>query len=934
MNQLQFLRSVTGDGDYYCLLLIHPNGKVKQSFFEHRAELVDAAANADSTGWNCFFGLGTFNNNKSRAKAAVGHLKSFFLDLDCGEFEDGMPPKFTDKRHALTELSQFCKKTKLPKPTIVDSGRGLHAYWSLTEQVCREDWEPVALRFKQLCSENNLPIDYAVPADVARVLRIPYTQNFKTDPPAQTTVVSTGHPISLELFAELVGVDVAPPPTKVEEGTTAFMDALVRNKETSFKKILGKTKAGEGCQQLAIICTDQDNCDEPLWRAGLSIAKFCKDGRKAAVHMSNQHRAYDSEETQDKFDRIKGPYLCSSFDEYNPNVCPECPNWGKIKSPIVLGNKVKEATEELVVHQPAVDLPNAPMMTFVIPTYPKPYIRGANGGVYIRTKDAEGNADEELIYHNDIYVVRRLHDVQLGEALVMRLHLPKDGVREFTVPLTSVTSKDEFRKQMSMQGVALTNMDKLIQYIMRWVNEMQETGKADEAHRQFGWTSPDMESFILGNQEIHADKVTFNPPSAQTAGLFPAFEPKGSLEGWKSCMDFYNRDNMEMHQYMVCSSFGSILMEMQPIHCAVLHVHSKESGLGKTTALAAGMSVWGNPDELIIQEQDTHATKMNRAELYHNLLVPMDEMTNSQGKELSDIAYQFTSGRQRNRMRGSVNEERVRGRPWKSLGLTTGNTSAVERISLFKAMPKAEAQRIMECHAKKYHFNTKEETDRFSAALKENYGWAAVPYVQYVIKHKEEIARALPTLQERVDRLCGFTAENRFWSVHITYSLMGGLIANRAGLLSYDMKKVEAWAVKLGKRNLTAVEEMSVSVQELISEFMLDNIGKIIRIKSTEDLRKNNSNGLDEHVIPDMMPAHELAGRYETDVHKFYIRPNKLREWCGTRQVNYGQLTSDMKSKMGAVNKKVRITKGTPMVLDSAPVWVIDYHDDVEDVVD
>ena len=54
-------------------------------------------------------------------------------------------------------------------------------------------------------------------------------------------------------------------------------------------------------------------------------------------------------------------------------------------------------------------------------------------------------------------------------------------------------------------------------------------------------------------------------------------------------------------------------------------------------------------------------------------------------------------------------------RAWSLLSVTTGNTSIVERISIIKAMPKAEAQRILECRVKRIHFETKEETDKFSA---------------------------------------------------------------------------------------------------------------------------------------------------------------------------------------------------------------------------
>ena len=54
---------------------------------------------------------------------------------------------------------------------------------------------------------------------------------------------------------------------------------------------------------------------------------------------------------------------------------------GKVKSPIVLGNRVAESGE-VVVEDIAIDLPNSPTKEYTIPTYPKPYFRGKNGGVY------------------------------------------------------------------------------------------------------------------------------------------------------------------------------------------------------------------------------------------------------------------------------------------------------------------------------------------------------------------------------------------------------------------------------------------------------------------------------------------------------------------------------------------------------------------------
>lgn len=243
----------------------------------------------------------------------------------------------------------------------------------------------------------------------------------------------------------------------------------------------------------------------------------------------------------------------------------------------------------------------------------------------------------------------------------MKLHLPRDGVREFTIPFSAVNSRDEFRRFMSHYGVAIPKMETLMSYTNSWVNELQAQGAAEEAHKQFGWTSDDCELFILGNQAISANRIDFNPPSSQTTSLFPSFEPKGTLEDWKNTINFYNRDGFEVHQFVVGSSFGSALMNLAPVNCAALHLHSKESGVGKTTAMAAAVSVWGRPEDLILRKEDTFNTKMHRGEIYHSIPMYLDELTEAKGPELSNLAYQITGGRQRARMTSGGNAERYRG---------------------------------------------------------------------------------------------------------------------------------------------------------------------------------------------------------------------------------------------------------------------------------
>lgn len=920
METEDILTTILGGNGHYCLFAHHrAGGKRQQAFFTDLHELITEANQFDSNGYDAYFALATFTESGSRKSDNVAELRSFFLDLDCGTGKE-----YATKRDALSALQAFCRAVHMPKPALVDSGRGIHAYWPLTESIPMVHWLPVAEAFKSLCAMRGLYADPAVTADASRVLRVPGTHNHKVDPAAPVRYLGTEmpDPVELETFAGWVGATLDEPivPVPSDSGIgSEVMNALLSNQTYSFKTILRRVTEGTGCEQLRTIVTDQANTSEPLWRAGLSIAKYCTDSVQAMKRISDKHPGYSLDETRQKVDGIKGPYTCAKFDEYNTGVCMQCPHWGKIKSPIALGKQVEESPANTVVTDRlfAGDM----SMEYTIPPFPKPYFRGKNGGVYMRTTNMDGDVDEVCIYHNDLYVVKRIHDRDEGESVVMRLHLPKDGVREFVVPLASVTSKEELRRALSEQGIAVVRTDKVIEYVVTWVNELQYTTEAESAMRQFGWTSREMTGFILGNRHITATGSEAAAPSVATVPLLPHFEPRGSLEGWKKAIDFWNREGFELQQYVVGAGFGSVLVEMSNIHCATMHLYSKQSGVAKTTMLKAATGIWGKPEGLILNEDDTLNTKMNRGEIYKNLPWAIDEITNISAEQASQLLYNFTGGKQRNRMRGSRNLERTRGEPWRLFALTTGNTGLIERVSMYKAMPLAEIQRVIECpvYDMSHRFKSKRETDDFESALDNNYGWAGEVFVRYVIQNLDEVKQICTQVQRRVDEEGELTATNRFWSAQITYTIAGLIIAKKAGLVTFNVGNVFHWAMGIllphNKRNTMSAD---IAVSDVMNEFFTEHYSNILQIKSTQDAR--NKDGMETLVLPDAIARGKLVARYEPDTQLFFVVPKPLKQWCAAQQINYKNLIEQLEKQCEGRKRKVRMTKGTPLNLPPADV--------------
>ena len=131
-----FLERTLGKEGNYCVFAFRPrDDKRIQKFYTSIGHVVDVADNLDKEGYDVYFALATFKEAGSRKVDNVKQLNTFFLDLDCGLSKD-----YKNQEDAIEALKVFCNKFKLPRPTMLNSGRGVHVYWFLTEPVGVENW--------------------------------------------------------------------------------------------------------------------------------------------------------------------------------------------------------------------------------------------------------------------------------------------------------------------------------------------------------------------------------------------------------------------------------------------------------------------------------------------------------------------------------------------------------------------------------------------------------------------------------------------------------------------------------------------------------------------------------------------------------------------------------------------------------------------------
>ena len=156
-------------------------------------------------------------------------------------------------------------------------------------------------------------------------------------------------------------------------------------------------------------------------------------------------------------------------------------------------------------------------------------------------------------------------------------------------------------------------------------------------------------------------------------------------------------------------------------------------------------------------------------------------------------------------------------------------------------------------------------------------------------------------------------------------TLVGLILARRIGLVNYDVPKIQTWIVGVLVENKLRSEDMAISIEQTLTEYINEHIDNILRIKSTSDLRKQDGTPMDSIIVPEANPRNKLVARYETDVKKLYLMPKPFRAWCGEQQINYTALISDMMEKLGAVKMKMRISKGTQLNLPPTDVIVVQF---------
>jgi hypothetical protein len=344
------------------------SGSAVQSIDEALAALTFASKSADSRDiYVCLATMATAGEMVTlrgntfqkpvRNQDNVVAIKSLFIDLDAKGADKN---SYNNLDEAGAALVSFLRDSGIPRPTmIVGSGGGLHVYWTLSRALSRQEWQPLANALAEAVKRHGLKCDTQCTIDSARVLRVPDTWNYKTDPPHRVRILGT----PLKSDYDITALEKTLEPYKVatpEYGRPAFEQpgeladvfaGIPRDTPKELAAGIAKRQygpihldrlAGECAFIHDAIATGGAEYSNPLWNLTTLIATFTDDPRNDAHRMGNRHSGYRKDYTDAFFDRKlrerdeKGLGFpnCATISATGCAACQSCQHFARARSPL------------------------------------------------------------------------------------------------------------------------------------------------------------------------------------------------------------------------------------------------------------------------------------------------------------------------------------------------------------------------------------------------------------------------------------------------------------------------------------------------------------------------------------------------------------------------------------------------------------------------
>jgi hypothetical protein len=906
LDTVDFLRHVLPRTGPYCLAI---QKTTTNKVWHLSAETIsDAAALAkeqdEREDCNVFFAVGTLIKAKawddaqqrfktSRTGDNIRGCQSYTMDIDAG-----LGRAYGSVELALAALISFTKQHHLPKPTVVNSGGGLHVYWTLTEEVPQAEWEANGRVLSALAATSGLLHDSARSTDSSSVLRVVGCRNYKYDAKPIVSVLCVGAHTPVLTFHRLIGVQgvapALPPQTALVTLNSNLGDLYDRDS-------LSAKKAFTRCRVLGFIGNPEnqkhgrERIPEPAWFAALSILTHCKNGRQAAHDISKSDPRYTTLGTDERFDRFvskgMGPASCASLQKSFKDVdvswdgCSGCPYFDKITSPAVIAHRIEQLPDPVVFAVGSDGL----TQEIVVPALPADFMRTPKG-IELRTVNLKTGVDDSIVVlPYDMYPKMLTYDEHsgLGHHITWMVNYPQIGWQERDIP---ITTKAQLAVTLAKYGIHIDepNTNLVGNFMTSYVRRLQADARSAATFSKFGWHEG--RGFVLGERLIHPDGTV--SPAAMSDELREAAQDgvhcKGSVITWTQELTPYARDGLEPYRMEIYVPFASILYPLTGEKAMTIGA-SGRGGVGKSTVMDVAASVWGEPDALVTRgtkDGHTRAAAEILANAMHHLPVFFDEITGRDAKELSDFIFNYTGGKGKIRSKsgGGIRQDTA---TWSNICSMNMNSDVYAEMTASYRESDPHMMRFMQIEFPQTNIISKAEGDRIKAVIRENYGHAGFIFARYVAMNREAVRARVKEKIATIDINMGGVSKERYWTAGVACIMVAAEIASSLGLLpNFPVHSDCLWLYELLKTLRVMTVNNETPAGEMIAEFLDSELFNTLTISAKA------SNNIDNIARE---PRGELNVRFEADNGVAYISKAALTKFCRERGFTLSRKLTDLK---------------------------------------
>ena len=267
------------------------------------------------------------------------------------------------------------------------------------------------------------------------------------------------------------------------------------------------------------------------------------------------------------------------------------------------------------------------------------------------------------VCHTPLIITRRLENIETGEEKIELAFKRNNRWKYAIYPRTTVFIA---RNITALADLGCTVTSENAKMVVKFLYALEEANKdriplADSASK-LGWQGNG------GFLPWHGGDIVLDFDQSLKS-LAAACQTMGTLEGWTALMQPHRE--RDKFRFILASSFAAPLLDILKQRSFMVYNWGNSRG-GKTAALKAALSVWGDPEQLMINFNATVAALERIASFYNDLPVGVDERQLAGNKQdiLETVVYMLTNGAGRARATRSCGLQPVR--RWQTVALATG----------------------------------------------------------------------------------------------------------------------------------------------------------------------------------------------------------------------------------------------------------------------